>query len=158
MDVDVALPPFLNVWICLIFIHSLILKPFFSHFFCVSSVTRMHLSLFLKFTQSKSKSILLCLFIVIAFLCWALPIAFSGHYMLLWASTRPSRFWVLLDWLALFIVHSFFFTLFQVLNSLSITWVWSVSHFRVHQNYLEGLLKQWLLGLAFRISDSLILE
>lgn len=142
------------------FVRFLSILWFLNHFsltfFCVSSVTRMHLSLFLKFTQSKSKSILLCLFIVIAFLCWTLPITFSDHYMLLWASACPSQFWVLLDWMALFIVH-FFFTIFQVLNSLSITWVWSVSHFRVHQNYLEGLLKQWLLGLAFRVSDSLIL-
>lgn len=76
---------FLTIWICQIIIHSLILKPFFSHFFCVSSVTRMHLflKLNLKVNQFYFAFSLWSLF------CVELSITLSGHYMLLWASPWP---------------------------------------------------------------------
>ena len=79
---------FLTVWIYQIIIHSLNLKPFFSHFSCMLSVTRMHPSVLKNLLNLKVNQFYFA-FSLWSLFCVELSITLSGHYRLLWASPWP---------------------------------------------------------------------
>lgn len=108
----------------------------------MSSVIRMHLILFWNFTQSKSKFIflkliLLCLFIVVTFLCLTPALRFSVHYVLLVCSPYLSFTGSIDTFHHSFFLYYYFSTCTFSFYYLSV----EILKFRVHQNFMEGLLK-----------------